>query len=90
VRRTDEISCTRADSEPTPEQQLLEIEGARYLNDRVWQLPEKFRIPLLMRYMHQQSYKEIAAALSIPESTVIGRLAGALRILRRQMRGGEL
>lgn len=90
VRGPYEISPLSADTAPTPEQRLLEIEGSRYLNARLWGLPDKFRIPLLMKYAHQRSYKEIADALGIPVSTVMGRLAGALRILRRQMQGVEI
>jgi len=47
----------------------------RQLNTAVAALPEKFRIPLLMRYVARQSYKEIAVALSLRESTVVGRLS---------------
>jgi len=90
VRRTTELTPDRPDQSPTPEQQILEIEGRRVLVESVIKLHEKFRVPLVMRYSHQQSYKEIALAVGIPESTVVGRLAGALRILRRQLQGVEL
>ena len=90
VRRTAELTPDRPDRSPTPEQQILQIEGRNVLFDRVASLPERFRVPLVMRYAHQQSYKAIALAVGIPESTVVGRLAAALRILRRQLQGLEL
>jgi len=43
------------------------------LND----LPEDFRIPLLMFYFEERSYKEISIELSIPIGTVMSRLARA-------------
>ena len=90
VRRTTELTADRPDHSPGPEQRILDIEGLNVLFGRVTKLPEKFRVPLIMRYAHQQTYKEIAIAIGAPESTVVGRLAGALRILRRQLEGIEL
>ena len=90
VRRTAELTDDEEYCAPTPEERILEIEGRNVLLDRIVTLPEKFRVPLVMRYAHQQTYKEIALAIGVPESTVVGRLAGALRILRRQYQGTEL
>jgi RNA polymerase sigma factor (sigma-70 family) len=73
---------------PTPEAFALARERRRELNAAIARLPEKFRIPLLMHYASGRTYREIAIALDLPESTVVGRLAGALRLLRRRL-GGE-
>jgi RNA polymerase sigma-70 factor (ECF subfamily) len=51
----------------------------------VTELPEKYRVPLMMHYGSGGTYREIALALSLPESTIVGRLAGALRLLRRRL-----
>src|SRR5687768_10529028 len=67
VRRTAELTDDEQFRSPTPEQRILEIEGRNVLLDRVVKLPEKFRVPLVMRYAHQQSYKEISLAIGIPE-----------------------
>ena len=48
-------------------------------------LPEKFRVPVRMHYGSQMTYRQIAVALGLKESTVVGRIAGALRMLRRRM-----
>jgi len=90
VRRLEEPRPNLADSAGSPEDCVLAIEGRSILAERVGRLPEKFRVPLRMRYVHQRTYREIAEALGIPESTVMGRLAGALRILRRQVGGMDL
>ena len=50
-------------------------------------LPEKFRVPLLMHYEGGQSYREIALALDMRESTLVGRLA-AVRDGRALFSGG--
>jgi RNA polymerase sigma-70 factor (ECF subfamily) len=90
VRRAEEPSRDLEDTDRTPEERVMAVEGRAILLEKIARLPEKFRVPLLMRYAHQRSYKEIAAALCVPESTVVGRLAGGLRILRRQLGGMEL
>jgi len=38
-----------------------------------------------MHYGAGRTYREIAVALGLPESTIVGRMAGALRHLRRRM-----
>jgi RNA polymerase sigma factor (sigma-70 family) len=48
-------------------------------------LPEEFREPLLLRCLRGLSQKEIAALLSLPETTVETRLARARRLLRDKL-----
>lgn len=47
-------------------------------------LPEDFRVPLLMFYFEEQSYKEISSELSIPLGTVMSRLARARSFLQER------
>lgn len=74
------------DSGPTPETEVIATEDRQDLLRAVAELPEKYRTPLLMHYSAKRTRKEIALALGLPESTVIGRLAGAMRILRKRLR----
>ena len=55
------------------------------LRAAVSRLPEYQRVPLEMHYASGCTVREIAVALGLPESTVTGRLAGALRRLRRAL-----
>lgn len=61
-----------------PELTSQELQCA--LND----LPEDFRIPLLMFYFEERSYKEISTELSIPLGTVMSRLARAKSFLQER------
>jgi len=80
------VQTLRADeADPGPEEQVLERERRRMLRASVESLPERLRVPLLMHYGSGLTYREVALALSVPESTVVGRLAGALRRLRRSL-----
>ncbi|MFN3649414.1 MAG: RNA polymerase sigma factor [Armatimonadota bacterium] len=83
VRRTEAIDPDWLDGGASPELQLLTDERRRALGGAVASLPEKYRVPVVMRFGGGCSRREIALALGVPESTVIGRLAGAMRLLRR-------
>jgi RNA polymerase sigma-70 factor (ECF subfamily) len=56
-----------------------EIEGA------LDELPPEYRMVLLMAVVEEMSYKEIAAALSIPIGTVMSRLHRARRLLQGRL-----
>ena len=71
------------DGGPTPEMFLIETERAREVSKAVADLPEHLRVPLLMHHVSRRTYREIALALGIPETTVAGRIATALLRLRR-------
>ena len=67
---------------PSPETAALQREQQRELYRAICRLPEKYRIPLTMYYTSRRTYREIALALNLPESTITGRLALGLRKLR--------
>lgn len=83
-RATILLDAEWPEAAPTPEMNVLTAERRRELHTAIGSLPEKFRVPLLMHYVSRRTYREIALALDLPESTVVGRLAGALRLLRRR------
>lgn len=67
-------------AEETALPELTSQELQQALNE----MPDDFRVPLLMFYFEEQSYKEIAAALSIPLGTVMSRLARARSFLQER------
>jgi RNA polymerase sigma-70 factor (ECF subfamily) len=86
VRRTEPIDPNWLSGEPSPETHYLSVERRRELAAAVAALPEALRTPLLMRFGSGCSRQEIAMALGVPESTVIGRLARGMGVLRRKMK----
>jgi RNA polymerase sigma factor (sigma-70 family) len=66
----------------TPPDQLAESEAGRRLLELARQLPDGYREPLLLKAVHNLSYREIGEILDMPETTVETRIARGRRQLR--------
>ena len=73
------------DHSPTPEMAAMVTERRRELTAAINALPEKHQVLILMHYGAGRSYREMALALDLPETTIVGRMAAALRGLRRRL-----
>jgi RNA polymerase sigma-70 factor (ECF subfamily) len=71
----------------TPESLLAEKEAAAALNAAVEALPAPFREVVVLREIHDLSYKEIADIAEIPVGTVMSRLARARGLLLARLGG---
>jgi RNA polymerase sigma-70 factor (ECF subfamily) len=62
---------------------------ARFGDDEVRRallaLPEAYRVPLVLLYVEELSYKELAAALDCPLGTIMSRLHRGRKILEREL-----
>lgn len=76
ARRTVSIEEVPEPSSPPPDPTL-----ALALNA----LPEKLRLPLMLRFSEGMTYEEIAEALGVPVATVRGRIHRAKGQLRKEL-----
>jgi RNA polymerase sigma-70 factor, ECF subfamily len=85
---TVELTESVGDPAPGASSTLAERERAERVRDALRELPEAYRLPLVLMHVEEKSIEEIAVILSLPKGTVKTRLArGRLRlaeVLRRR------
>lgn len=72
-----------------PEERLLDREERQRIRVAVAALPERYRVPVVLRYFNDLSLEEIAQVIRRPRSTVGVRLLRARAMLRRSLGGAE-
>ncbi|HHY70855.1 MAG TPA: sigma-70 family RNA polymerase sigma factor, partial [Thermoanaerobacterales bacterium] len=72
----------------TPEDKIITCEEIQNLNKAVNELPEDYRIPLILYHFHDLSYKEICQVMDAPMSIVKNRLFRARKMLKETLTGG--
>ena len=70
------------EAQETPETQMLQRRDATAIRRLVTALAEPFRETLVLREIHNLSYREIADIVEAPVGTVMSRLARARALLR--------
>jgi RNA polymerase sigma-70 factor, ECF subfamily len=81
---TGESTCFGCDGHAAnPERAALAVEERAQLQAALEALPAIFREVIVLRELHDLSYREIAEVTGVPEGTVMSRLARARAELRR-------
>lgn len=80
---SDEASKSRPTK--SPEQQFIDNEFDETVLSAMKATPEWLLTPLLLREIHDMSYKELAEILDVPIGTVMSRLSRARLFLRQQL-----
>ena len=81
-----DLSEVPDDSTPSPLSQLLRQEDGLEVREQLIRLPEKYKVPLVLRYYKQMSYSEIARALKSRLPVVRMMIFRAKEELRRNLR----
>ena len=86
--RVDEADLSEVpdDSTPSPLSQVLRREERLEIREQLIRLPEKYKVPLMLRYYKQMSYSEIARALKRRVPAVRMMIFHAKEELRRNLR----
>lgn len=81
----EELDTGLASEACTVEEAVVNKEKCRMLAEAVKQLPDKYRIPVLLFYMEEIPQAEIADILKVAEGTVKSRICRAKKILRQKL-----
>lgn len=71
------------DRNPLPEEQVIINQMRHDLNLAIANLPEKYRLVVVLRHVNELSYEEIAAVLGIPVNTVKTHLFRGREMLKQ-------
>ncbi|WP_169545934.1 RNA polymerase sigma factor [Sneathiella aquimaris] len=86
IKEIVEIDTSTVENvELTPEAELLNSELGRCLVGAIKELPEKLKVPLVMRLVKGEEYDDIAAALNISNDNARKRVQQARSILRQNL-----
>jgi RNA polymerase sigma-70 factor (ECF subfamily) len=68
------------------DREVMTEQRAELLRNAIDQLPEKYRLVILMRHTEEKSYEEIARKLKLPIGTVKAHIFRARELLYKQLR----
>lgn len=74
-----------ADGTNSPEEQYIDGEEKILVRRAVSNLPDKYKLPILLFYMEGQKMSDISIILGIPEGTVKNRLYRAKKLLEKEL-----
>ena len=86
----DKIKHDPIHTDDTGETGVLKEETKKAVSDILKQLPEKLRMPLILREFTGMNYKEIAKALGISESNVKVRIFRARETIQKLIAVGDV
>jgi RNA polymerase sigma-70 factor (ECF subfamily) len=75
------------DNSHTPDSDILRDQQSSAIQRAIDDLPEKYRLVIVMRHQEERSYEEIAAELDLPLGTVKAHIFRAREMLYKQLRG---
>jgi RNA polymerase sigma-70 factor (ECF subfamily) len=70
---------------PAPERHYAKVEQADSVKLAIAELKPKFRLPILLKYVEELSYEEIASVLGCSKGTVASRLNRGHKQLARRL-----
>ncbi len=74
-----------ADPDRSPEENALLSDQRRHLRKAVLDLPEEFRMAVVLRDLEGLAYEEVASVLAVPVGTVRSRLARGRALLKEAL-----
>lgn len=73
------------DSESQPEDYTEVREVQRLVQQAIAELPDNYRVPLVLRYLEEMTYQQIADTMDLPVSTIETRLFRGKALLQKRL-----
>ncbi len=74
------------DTSMSPDKNILSVEKSNIIASAIEELPENYKIAIVLRHTEERSYEEIAQILSIPLGTVKARIFRAREMLKKKLK----
>ncbi|MBL0175350.1 MAG: sigma-70 family RNA polymerase sigma factor [Ignavibacteria bacterium] len=87
VTHDGETQMEIPDSSYVPDKHILQSQQTRTIQTAIDDLPDKYRVVIVMRHQQDKSYEEIAEELNLPLGTVKAHIFRARELLYRALRG---
>lgn len=81
-----ETAFDPADENPLPDENLLEEEQKQVIARAIAALPEKYRLPIVLRDIEGKSYEEVAEILNLGLGTTKSRISRARGLLKEKLK----
>lgn len=81
----EEIERPIADSQPTPEQAMINRKRNKQLQEAILSLPENYRLAFTLKYVENLTAEEIGEIMNIPRNTIKTWLVRAREALRGKL-----
>ncbi len=75
-----------ADERPLPDSNIVDSERDRVIAKAIATLPEKYRVPIILRDIEGRTYEEIASILELGLGTTKSRISRARGLLREKLK----
>jgi RNA polymerase sigma-70 factor, ECF subfamily len=82
----EETEFNPADENPLPDENLLDDEQSRQIARAIAALPEKYRLPIVLRDVEGKSYEEVAQIMGLGLGTTKSRISRARALLKDKLK----
>lgn len=80
-----EVGSLEPISPEQPEEEYVQNETQKLVQQALADLPENYRIPMVLRYLEELSYQQIADAMELPLTTIETRLYRGRILLQKKL-----
>jgi RNA polymerase sigma-70 factor (ECF subfamily) len=82
----DDKEYQPSDEKPLPEDNTISVEKREVIEKAIVALPEKYRIPIVLREIQELSYEEVATVMGLGLGTTKSRISRGRGLLRERLR----